>query len=98
MPVYRNYQILWASMHIMASISSEQTDSYTVISDTVNLVARLEDANRTYVPLVLISEPTKRLAALSVETLEIDPVLVVGESEPQRISSCSAAKGEVERK
>jgi hypothetical protein len=56
MPVYRNYQILWASMHIMASISSEQTHSYTVISDTVNLAARLEDANKTYVPLVLISE------------------------------------------
>jgi hypothetical protein len=44
---------------------------------------------------VLISEGTNRFAADLVETREIDQVLVVGKTEPQRIFELLGRKGEV---
>jgi hypothetical protein len=46
---------------------------------------------------VLISEATAWLAADTMETREIDSVLVVGKTEPQRIFELLGRKGEVER-
>jgi adenylate cyclase len=44
---------------------------------------------------VLISEATQRLAVDAVETREIDTVLVVGKTEPERIFELLGRKGEV---
>jgi adenylate cyclase len=59
------------------------------------LASRLEGANKIYGTRVLIGETTNRLAADSVETREIDSVLVVGKTEPQRIFELIGQKGEV---
>ena len=59
------------------------------------MASRLEGANKTYGTRALVSEETSRLAADLVETREIDQVLVVGKTEPQRIFELLGRKGEV---
>ncbi len=80
---------------VVGNIGSENTRSYTVIGDTVNITARLERANRVYGTRTLIAETTAKAIGSKFETREIDTISVKGKTETTRVFELMSAAGQL---
>src|SRR5262249_50619555 len=80
---------------VVGTVGASSSRSYTVMGDTVNLAARLENINKSYRSSIILSEETFKLAQDVIEARELDIIIVAGKTEPIRIYEMMGRAGEL---
>ena len=70
---------------LVGNIGSDNSRSFTVMGDTVNIASRLESACKQYGLYSLISDTTRALLGPEFQTREIDNIVVMGKEQPVRV-------------
>ncbi len=70
---------------VVGNMGSDQSKSYTVLGDRVNIASRLKGASSQYNVPILISKDTKDQVTDSLACREIDLIQVMGKDEPVAI-------------
>jgi len=80
---------------IVGNIGSVDRMSYTIIGDQVNLVSRLEAANKFYGTSILLSESTRQQVHTVFATRLVDQVIAYGKTVPIRVYELLGEHGQL---
>jgi adenylate cyclase len=80
---------------VVGNMGSADRMDYTMMGDSVNLAARLEEAGKQYRIYTMISEFTYEEAKEHIEVRELDITRVVGKEKPVKVYEILGRKGQV---
>ncbi len=80
---------------VVGNIGMPERVDYTAIGDTVNVAARLEQANKQYGTRILLSEDAYEEARGAIVGREVDLLRVTGKEQPIRVFELLGRKGQL---